>query len=332
MSKLSEKHWIAGAVLTACLAGLGIAYIYIPSDNTQMSAPDLAKNQSKASGMADFVMGPGAMSDASVPQEARAVSASMFVVDRHGKLIVNDNTKSALDVLLAELPPNPTMADLEKLRTTLQEDLPPDVAGKIATLMQSYLDYRKAESALAVDVQSEKMTDAKEAFARTIALRRSFFDADTAQALFGVQEALALYDLEATRIQADAKLDDGEKSRRIKELREALPAEAMFHTVEPDNSTELQEQVAAMRLRGAPEKDVQQLRQQTLGIEGAQAVNEMEVQKNEWDRRYHAYLQQKNMIMLSPISAAQKQQQIEVLLSQHYSEEEVPAVKAYGGQ
>src|SRR3990167_10538941 len=113
MSKLSEKHWIAGAVLTACLAGLGIAYIVIPTDNGEMSAPNLAKNQSKASAMPDFVMGPGAMSSASVPQETRSVSANMFVVDRHGKLIVNDNTKSALDVLLAELPPNPTTADLE---------------------------------------------------------------------------------------------------------------------------------------------------------------------------------------------------------------------------
>lgn len=332
MSILSEKHGIAGAVLTACLAGLGIAYIFISADNRQISASNLAKNQSKASGMPDFVMGPGAMTDASVPQQARSVSAHMFVVDRHGKLIVNDNTKSALDVLLAELPANPSPIDLEKLRTTLVEDLSSDVAGKIATLMQRYLEYRKAESALAVEVQSEKIIDAKEAFTKTMALRRSFFDAETAQALFGVQEALALYDIETTRIQADAKLGADQKSRRIKALREALPAEVAVVLLEPDDSVQLQEQVAALRQRGATENDVLQLRQQTLGIEGAKAVSEMEVQKNEWERRFQAYLQQKNLIMLSPTNPAQKQQQIEALLRQHYSEEEVPAVKAYGSQ
>lgn len=332
MSRLSEMHWIAGAVLTACLAGLGIAYIFIPTDNGQISAPNLEKNQGKGSGRSDFVMGPGAMSNASVPQEARSVSANMFVVDRHGKLIVNDSTKSALDVLLAELPPNPSPADLQKLRTTLLEDLSPDVAEKIVTLMQSYLEYRKAESALAVEVQSEKTIDAKEAFTKTMALRRSFFDAETAQALFGVQEALALYDIEATRIQADAKLGADQKSRRIKALRESLPAEVAGTALAPDNSVQLQEQVAALRQRGATENDVLQLRQQTLGNEGAKAVSEMEVQKNEWERRYQAYLQQKNLILVSSINPAQKQQQIEVLLRQHYSEEEVPAVKAYGSQ
>ena len=332
MSKLSEKHWIAGAVLTACLAGLGIAYISIPADNPHLSVPHPATIQGNASGTPDFVMGPGAMTAASVSQDARSVSANMFVVDRNGKLIVNDNTKSALDVLLAELPPGPGPADLEKLRTTLLEDLSPDVVGKITTLIQTYLEYRKAESALAAEAQPENAIDAKEEFSKTMALRRKFFDLDTAQGLFGVQEALASYDIEVMRIQADAKLSADQKSRHIKVLREALPAEVGDAAMAPDDSAALQEQVAAMRLRGAAENEVQELLQQTLGIDGARALNEMEQQKNEWDRRYQAYLQEKNTIMLSQLSSAQKQQQIEVMLRQHYSEEEIPAVRAFGRQ
>jgi lipase chaperone LimK len=72
-----------------------------------------------------------------------------------------------------------------------------------------------------------------------------------------------------------------------------MPADAAVQESGTQATHALEEPVAVLRQRGAPETEVWALRQQTLGTEAAQTVVDMETQKLQWERRYRDFVQQK---------------------------------------
>ena len=74
---------------------------------------------------------------------------------------------------------------------------------------------------------------------------------------------------------------------------------------------------------------MQRLRERQLGVEGAQHLHDMESQKNQWDQRFQEFSRQKNVILSAAISEQQKQENVEALLRQHYTQQEIDTARAY---
>jgi lipase chaperone LimK len=245
-----------------------------------------------------------------------------------GDMRVDENTRGALDVLLASLSTPPTAAELDELEAALRRAMPGEAATQSIALVRRYADYTQAAAAdSAAQQPPTTLAELNALLDKTIALRRKHFDAETAQSLFGSEEAQTRHVLALQAIEADTQLSAADKAARVKALRAQMPPEAAAH--EPSVSLamgEMEDKIAALRRQGASAAQIEQARQGYIGTEAAQAMGEMELQRERWESRYQAFLQEKRAL---GASGATDTAQVEALLRQHYSDEELTAAKAY---
>lgn len=246
-----------------------------------------------------------------------------------GDLSVDAHTRGALDVLLASLGNPPTATELQGLEDALRRAMPGEAATQAMALVRRYADYTSAAAAVSTAQQAPATLDELKALLdKTVALRRKHFDADTAQALFGAEEALTRHALAVQAIEADPQLSYAEKTARIKTLRDQLPPEAASQEApETLALSEMDNKVNALRQQGATAAQIEQVRQHYLGPDAAQSLGEMDAERARWESRYQAFLQQKKA--LGAAGATDMNTQVEALLRQHYSDEELLAAKAY---
>ncbi len=256
-------------------------------------------------------------------------AARLLELGASGDLTVDMNTRAALDVLLASLGPDATLADFQQLEAALRRSMPAEAATQAIALVRRYDAYQRAATAQSADQQAPDSPEALKALLdKTIALRRQHFDEATARALFGAEEELTRLDMAMNAIQADPKLSAQEKATQIDALRERTPRDLPgLQTPRPASLGEMDDQVAALRQQGATPAQIEQVRRRHLGEEAARAMTDMEAQRDQWESRYQAYAQQKKAIVASasPDMAAQ----LDAALRQHFKEEELAAARAY---
>lgn len=311
------------------LSAAGLAYLmYSPASDEPSSLTSATSGQiaNKEGAEPSFDL-----PTASQYPTAARIRASVFDVDRNGNLVIDHNTTGKMDVLLAGLPPQASVQDMQRIEDLAKAGLPDGASRKALRILHDYIAYRKAEAALSLQAQPVNAAGVQDMLSRLIALRRLHLGQEAADALFAVQDAQARVGMETARIEADASLSPREKALRIAALQKTLPAGAAGEGPDADAQAALAlaEQVAALRQRGAPESDVQRLRERQLGVEGAQHLHDMESQKNQWDQRFQEFSRQKNVILSAAISEQQKQENVEALLRQHYTQQEIDTVRAY---
>lgn len=302
-----------------------VAYLLHPSDEeaqkTEASAP---LRPTAGSAGPSFALPDASQYPPLAPQRAR-----FFELDRNGELLIDSTTPAKLDVLLSELPERAGWRELQPIEEHVKESLPDAAAQKAVRILNGYIALRKAEATLDMQPRAAGLAGAEAMLNALVALRRAHLGQQVADAMFSLQEAQARFGIQSARIEADAGLSARDKSARIDALQKALPPGAEL----PDEATQaaraVEEQVVLLRQRGASESEIWQLRQQSRGTEEAQFITEMEAQQLQWERRYHDYLQQKNMILATSQSEQQKQQQIDALLRKHYSDQEIATARAY---
>lgn len=269
-----------------------------------------------------------------LPSYAQSVTANtgVFTVNEKGELILDSSTKVRLDILVTGLPQNPTGHELEAAKTSAIAGLLQNTAQKAVLILDNYLRYSKAEAELNTGFANENGAPPEKMLDQLIALRRQQLGAQVADALFAVQEAQDRYGIQVAALEADQKLTPRERIARIDALQRALPkADANFdpELVVSRSALMMEERVAALRRQGASEALIRQLREKQLGAEGAESIGEMEQQKRRWESRQQEFVQRKNVIAQMNLSEPQKQERIEELLHQLYTEEEVPAARAF---
>ncbi|WP_334189702.1 lipase secretion chaperone [Noviherbaspirillum sp.] len=326
--------WIPKFAAAAIVGAL--AYLMYPSDDLPRSADrGSAAHVPGVDNLGSIFAAPAASRHPAASVPATLPQAALFDVDGKGELLLDASVLPKLDILLGSLPTNPGRTDLQRVEEAAQTGLPATAQTKALRILHGYIAYRKAEEeigAAQADAASDPMKYAmkpEQALEQVIALRRQHLGKEVADALFAVQEAQAKFDLEIAMIEADPTLAGRDKATRIAALRKAAAPEIAYHGADPPQGESVEEKVALLRQGGAAESDVQRLRRQYFGEEGAREVGEMENQKNEWERRYQAFAQQKTALLASASSERQKQQGVEALLRQHYTEEEIETARAY---
>lgn len=264
-----KKYALFSGILVAAAIGISGGYLLQTWDQ-EPSGINSSAAQSDAKAEPNFPIGPGQMAASSPSQVVRADAKSMFVLDASGNLMVDEKTESVLNSLLSILPLNPTPLQRQEVETTARIGLPEKAAEKAANLIRNYIDYRKAASTFAAQPDPENLAAQREMEDRRVALHRRYFDPATAEALFGVRDAQQIYSLEVLRVASDNTLSAAEKQQQIKALHQALPPKiAALEVNGQEFSAELEEQIAALRQRGAPDEEVTHLRIQYFGGEAA---------------------------------------------------------------
>ena len=270
MAHVFGRYGILITIFAALIVGIGAGYLLQRLNHDQQAdSRGQLPAPANASTAENFVVGPGQLGSSLHAQDTQVKAKVLFRLDRHGDLLVNQSTETALDSLLAQLPAEPTAADLHKIETAARVGLPDGAAEKAVKLLRNYIAYRDAVSALPGQPEPDDPVEQRDAYANKIAhLRSRHFEVATSEALFGVREAQRIYSSEVLRIASNNALSPAEKVQQIKMLHQSLPPKvAALEFNGSEFSAELEQQVAVIRLRHGSDEDVQNLRRQYFGIE-----------------------------------------------------------------
>jgi lipase chaperone LimK len=199
------------------------------------------------------------------------------------------------------------------------------VADEVGRIFDRYVDYQRALSDAEPGLSSD--LDARLAFAKQ--LRRKFFDAASADAYFGEEEAYAEYTLERMRIARDAGLDENARAARLLELEQTLSAEQRASLQQATTAVLAEEQTRQFDAIHASPEERHAERSALYGEEAANRLADLDRQRNEWDQRIAAYRQARNAIQADPgYSAAQREHLIGELRARSFDGNEARRVAA----
>lgn len=198
-------------------------------------------------------------------------------------------------------------------QTQAQAPSPTHAQVQVQALQGQYCAYLKALRQ-AEPVPPASLQEARRQLDTLAALRRTFFDAATADRLFGSEEALAAHTLAVAAIEQAPHLGDAEKTARIAALRRALPPA-----------------LAALDAPVPSPETVELLRSQA-GDDSRQQLQRTADTASGWHRRYLAYAAQKQPILSAGLADADKAALVEDLLQRHFAPGELAAARAYDSQ
>jgi lipase chaperone LimK len=146
--------------------------------------------------------------------------SNTFRVDGSGKLIVDEQTRLNMEALFARTDP----AALPQVQLDITQQLPPSAAAEAAALLERYDNYSKAQrQAYPPGVAPSTEEEAQAELDGLHALRVAHFGTETAQALYGREEALTRSLIELMRLEKDQSLTLEEKAARAQQLYDTLP-------------------------------------------------------------------------------------------------------------
>jgi lipase chaperone LimK len=257
---------LAWVLAVAALAlGCGVAYVWLAAAPEPVGA-----------------VGPGAAQPAAAPQagpagagsgvglaglgSTRLDAARLFELGFAGGLVIDQDTRVALEILMADMADPPTDQDVQRIEDALRQGLPAREAAQAVGLLRSYRSYvGDIEQQISPRGIPANVQEMNALFDDMAAVRQRHFDPATADALFGAHEAYARYSMEASFIEQDPSLDGPARQERLDRLREQLPPQvkALVPSLSPQMA-QLEQDIAQARRDGATEAQVEALRQQRL--------------------------------------------------------------------
>lgn len=185
--------------------------------NTQTHAgPNASANASSPAPPANAWF--GAPSSGNPPAEVSPLSTMsppVFAADSGGKLVLNADTHANIEKLLLEENPALLRANLEQASKLL----PPQARGELKVLVGQFQQYAKAlPHTIPPDYEPETEQERLTLLDKLHALRASYLGAETAQAMFGEEEATSRKLIGLMAAQNDPNLTSQQKADRAQEL------------------------------------------------------------------------------------------------------------------
>ncbi len=258
----------------------------------------------------------------------------MAKLDNVGALILDEQALASLNLVVSRLPENLTPQDIQKLQDLIMKAQPGQAGEQVAEVLGNYYHLKQAEKAwLESGVSANSLQAAIDQLEKVTAMREDYLGQVVADKLFLRQQEKSRFYLQRMAIQQDRDLSAQQKESKIANLSLNDSSDDMsFNTVVNQDVHQLNDDIASMRLTGAAQSDIHAKRVEVLGEQAASQVQAMENHKKAWENRYQSYQQAKQPILDSAITSADKQQQIEALLAEHYSSDELAGARAYDVQ
>lgn len=161
----------------------------------------------------------------SVPFELEDIAGALSSVelDEDGMPVLNETTREILDTAFMQTAEPMTGAELEQLQSMIEAGLEGEAGERAADIAGRYHNYSREyrEIADTLEMQGSDPEALRANFEQVSILRRSHLGEDVARQMFGQEEALTRYTLEAMTIQGNPELTPEQKARREESLRES---------------------------------------------------------------------------------------------------------------
>lgn len=220
--------------------------------------------------------------------EGTSLPGGWAKTDSNGSLVPTPQLRQLFEYYLAALGEETLpqlVARIEQALARLEE---PARSEAMATL-GNYLDYKLALGDLEVTYGNATSLDANEMqqrMAEIRALRRTWMDAQTADAFFASDEAVDQFQIEQLRIRTDESLSDGEREQALERAEQALPAPIREARRETRKFTDYQK--ARSQFADDPEA-LRTWREERFGDEAARQLEKVEAEQRAWDNKWQSY-------------------------------------------
>lgn len=247
--------------------------------------------------------------------------------DRLGNLIPTGELRQLFEYYLSALGEETLPQLVIRIQLALSA-LEEPARGQALDTLGRYLDYKLALSDLETaygDVGTPGSDEIESRMAEIHALRRTWMDADTAEAFFADDEAIDRYQLKKRSIGADKSLSQQQREEALAEAEMALP-EPVRQARQDTRKFSRYEQ-ARKALADDPEA-LRSMRQHEFGKEAAQRLENLDAEQKDWSRRWQSYAKEREALGASGLAEPEREESLIRLREKYFTESERVRAKA----
>jgi lipase chaperone LimK len=250
-----------------------------------------------------------------------------FVVGEDGHLRPTPDALALFDYYLAASGEEPLASLRARIVDAIHARLDGVAADEAVALLDDYLGLRAELRALAE--AGEPPHDLERRLQWIRELRRERLGPETADALFGREEATMAVDLERRRIALDDSIDEATRTERLAALEAELPEDVRAARARARAPARTHERVEALRDAGASEAEIFAVRAEQFGAEAAERLAALDARQAEWNARLEAFRRERAEIESAEAGLAPEEVdgELEALLHAHFDEHELRRVR-----
>lgn len=264
-------------------------------------------------------------------EQAVADALGSVVLTEDGDVVVDKMALSALQTAFDTLPSDLSADDVAALQEMIRRGLPGKAGEQTAKIVGDYYGYRQALAAFNSQQPTPTTPDAeRERLEQLAELRQKHLGPVVAARFFAQDEAYERYIIERRRVESNLDLSAEEKASQQAALKQNLLNGAFFFSAsESEQAAALADQAERLRQQGATEDYIRYVQTQSLGLQTADGLPRTELERQDWERRYTQFQQERQAILTSGLTESDKQAQIDQLMQRLLTAEEIKATRAY---
>ncbi len=249
--------------------------------------------------------------------EGTSVPGGWARTDHNGSLVPTPQLRQLFEYYLSALGEETLPQLIARIEQALARLEEPARSEALATL-GNYLDYKLALGDLEAAHGSAATLDADEMqqrMAEIRALRRTWMDAQTADAFFAGDEAVDRFQVEQLRIRSDPSLSDNEREQALARAEQALPAPVREARRETRKFTDYQR--ARAEFADDPEA-LRAWREERFGEEAARQLEKAEAEQQAWNDKWQAYSEALAKLEKLGVAGPEREAAIDALRDDHF--------------
>lgn len=219
-----------------------------------------------------------------------------------GELLVDAQLRLMFEYYLAATGEQPLDFILKGIEAELDKKLNRHASAQAKALLSSYIRYKQALAEAEKNqpqVAGNSLSSIRLRLSTMQELRRQFFSAKDAQAMFGFDDAYDTDALARLEISQNPALDETQKQAQMKALDAQMSAELREAKSAPYQVIRLEESAQKLRAGGASEDEVYRMRAAATTPEAAARLAELDREELEWKNRVASYLAEKKNLEAS---------------------------------
>jgi lipase chaperone LimK len=261
------------------------------------------------------------------PAEALAASLQDTEIDcaleatLTGELVLNINLRYCFEYFLTQMGEKSLSAIDQQIKQHVITILPAVAAAQATDLWQRYLKYREAEGNLQNSGSNTDPEHLQRVMDQLTQLRQRYFNPLELNALFGEEMTYNQYTIDRLSILDDKSLSAAQKAQQLKQRMAQLPPELQKSLEDIGKLQDLRALTQQLKQNNGSKAELQQMREQLVGPEAAQRLDQLDQTRASWQNRVQNYLGQRQAILTSNQADEDKQQAIIALRERQFSSE-----------
>ncbi|HCB40578.1 MAG: lipase chaperone [Pseudomonadales bacterium] len=260
--------------------------------------------------------------------------------DQHNELVITHSIRDLFDYFLAASGEEPLASLTARIRAYIQANLPQPAASQALAVLQDYLAMKTALSAMAAPdypmqqamgntIGDDDLQALRQHMQALITLRNSYLTPEVAEVFYGEADEFDRYMLDRLAVLQHQDLGAEEKSIQLERLQDSLSPELRQSQLAQQELITLSRLSRQLRLAGASDAALQQLRRQRVGAEAAARLQSLDQQRARWQQRMAQWLQERSRLLAANgLSLQDREQQVLQHRRQHFSSQEIRRVQA----